>query len=400
MDSLGFGIFRHPDPTLPLAAGARRELFHYHPAPVAPAQEGQPPAQGGAIPFEVGSNLYREPPFATQTQALGASSQEYVFNITPGGFLRGIVLQVTSTGGVLGTTAALVADAPFSVLENVSIEDISGGPILYPMNGFAAAMRQKWLSPWLGDPALRADFSSSINPAFTLQLPVEVRRTLAVLANTDARAQYRLRFTIAPLVGGLVDVSTGVTSPTVTVKAYFETWGQPDLQDLLGNPIDGIPDGLIGSRFVMHEVPVIVSGSNVIRHTLMGNEIRGLIWIIRNSLGARINLTDALAGPIDFRQDNRRLWKMTPTQLVEEMNVFYEMLGSGQWTRNTGVYVVPRFRNLGSDIGEYWQQTVEQTLLQAEFSGADLSSNSPGTLEIIYDQLAVAGTLPPDLEGI
>jgi hypothetical protein len=385
-------------PLVPGSPGG--ELFHFMPAPVAPAQEGQAPAQGGAIPFEVGSNLYREPPFAVQATQLDGNAHEYVFNITPGGFLRGIVLQVTSTGGVLGTTAALVADAPFSIFSSVSIEDISGGPILYPMNGFACAVRQKYLQPWIGDPKKRPDYSATINPAFTLELPLEVRRTLAVLANTDARAQYRLRFTLAPLVGGLVSVSTGVTAPTVTVSAYFETWAQPDLQDLLGNAIDGIPDGLIGSRFVQHEVPVIVSGSNVIRHTLMGNEIRALLWIFRDSTGARINLTNANTGPIDFRQDNRRLWKMTPTQVIEEMCNFYQDLANGTWTRETGVYVIPRFRDMGRDIGEYWQQTVEQTLLQAEFTGADLGSNSPGTLEIIYDQLAVAGTLPPDLEGI
>lgn len=62
-----------------------------------PGGVSAPPAQaqssGGAeIPFMVGSNCYRESPFVTVTQQLGASSQEYINNVTPGGFLRGLTM--------------------------------------------------------------------------------------------------------------------------------------------------------------------------------------------------------------------------------------------------------------------------------------------------------------------
>lgn len=378
-------------------------------APAAAAAVGRPADQGGQggvggqLPFEYGSNQYREAPFITNTQQLDGNPHDIVANITPGGFLRGVTIQVTSSGGVLGTTAALVADSPFSIFSSMTLEDISGGPILYPMNGYAYALIQKYSRPWSGDVSKRSDFSNTINPAFTLRLFAEVKDTLGVLANTDARAQYRLRLTLAPLTqtgsNGLVTVSTGVTAPTVVTNVYLETWAQPDLQDLLGNPIAQIPDGLVASRFNMHEVPAVTNGSNVIRETLTGNEIRNLIFVLRNgnAAQARINLTDANAGAIDFRLDNRRLWKMKPSQLVEEMQDFYDLLGAGTWTRETGVYVVPRYR-LGQE-GDYWLQTVEQTLLQLEFSGADVST-SPGTLEIIYDVLAIAGNVPDRMEGI
>jgi hypothetical protein len=363
------------------------------------ATEGAPPAGGGYVPFIVGSNLYREAPFVTVTQTLDANSHETVANITPGGFLRGLVLQVSSINGVIGT-GVLNLDGPFSIFSSLSIEDISGGPILYPMTGFAAMVKQKYLQPWEGDPAKRAGFSNTINPVFTLRLSVEVRDTLCVLANTDARAQYRVRFTLAALNPGLLSTTGTATAPAVTVKAYFSTWAQPDAHDLLNNPIEQVPEGLPASRFVMHEIPAFNGGSNVIRHTLMGNEIRAIAWIVRNSLGARVDLTDGNAGPIDFRLDNRRLWKMNPSQIVEEMSWFYEQIANGSSTRETGVYVIPRFRDPGRELGEYWLQTVEQTLLQAELSGTDLGGNVPGSLEIIYDELAVAGSLPANLEGV
>jgi hypothetical protein len=174
---------------------------------------------------------------------------------------------------------------------------------------------------------------------------------------------------------------------------------------LLGNSIQQIPDGLVASRFLLHEFPQITSGNNVTRMTLVGNEMRGFILIFRNgnTFTTRFDLTNANAGAIDFRQDSRRLWKRNPSQWIEFMNSFYGFLSDGTSTRETGVFVIPRFAGPpqageNDSQGEYWQQTVEQTLLQLEYSGADLAT-SPGTVEIVYDALAIAGTVPPDLEG-
>jgi hypothetical protein len=401
---------RHVDPY----TGERSFLPRWF-SPMATATAAPPADAAGAsshtgdIPFIVGSNLYREAPFSTVVQQLDANSHETVVNVTPGGFLRGITMQVTSASGVLGA-GALLGDSPYSILASASLEDISGGPIIYPMNGWSHAMCQKYLRPWVGDPGKHPTFSNTINPAFTLQFFTEVKDTLAVLANTDARAQYRFRYTLAP--GNAAAGSTGLTStapttqPTVTVKLYINTWAQPDLQDLLGNSIEQIPDGLVASRFLMHETPVITSANNVIRETLTGNELRGIILTFRNgdTFQTRFNLTDANAGPVDFRLDSRREWKMNQSQWVEEMCSFYPQLSNGVWTRETGVYVIPRFagppgQNAGDPQGEYWLQTVEQSLLQLEFLGGDLGT-SPGTVEITYDALAIAGTVPAELEGI
>lgn len=373
-------------------------------APAAPAQQ----TGGSAIPFMVGSNCYREAPFSTTTLQLDANSHETVANVTPGGFLRGVTMQVTSTGGVIGT-GVLANDSPWSIISSASLEDISGGPILYPMSGFSYMCAQKYLRPWDGDPAKRPTFSNTINPAFTLRFFAEVKDTFAVLANTDARAQYRFRFTLAPgNSAGPFGLTTTAptTQPTVTVKLYIESWAQPDLQDLMGNPIQQLPDGLVASRFLMHEQPQLTSANNVIRETLTGNELRGLILIVRNGDAnkTRVDLTDANAGSVDFRLDARRLWKMTPSQIIEEMNAFYSQVGNSTSTRDVGVFVIPRFAgptssgSVNGTQGEYWLQTVEQTLLQLEFTGGDITS-SPGTLEIVYDALAIAGEVPPELEG-
>jgi hypothetical protein len=365
-------------------------------------------AGGGAVPFLIGSQRYREAPFFSFSAQLGASQQTVtpVPQVTPGNFLSGVVIQVTSTGGVLGSANALTGDGTLAVINSISITDTGGGEILYPMSLFASVMTQKYLRPWLGDPQKRAVYSNSVNPAITFRYGIEVRDTLAVLANTDARAQYRLNVVLAPSAS-LYTGAANNTAPTVTVKGYLDAWAQPDAVDLAGRQIEPLPPGLGTSRFLMHETDNLNSSNNTIRLTLTGNEIRGLILIFRDTNAARVDLTDANAGPIRFRLDNRVLWVMTPTQIIEEMNAFYSRyFGGGAsstnnntsagFFRETGVYVIPRFRDPGSLGGEYWLQTVEQSLLQIEFNGGDGAT----TLEVIYDQLAVSGGLPPELEGI
>lgn len=78
--------------------------------------------QNALVPFQVGSNTYNEK-FFTQTVTTGASGQEFVFNVTPGGFLKGVLLQVRSTGGVGGTATQ---DNPWNVIRSISLENIDG----------------------------------------------------------------------------------------------------------------------------------------------------------------------------------------------------------------------------------------------------------------------------------
>lgn len=381
--------------------------------PGAQTQDAPQPAQ--MVPFLVGTQKYREAPFFSFSSQLGASqvSVTPVPQITPGNFLSGVVIQVTSTGGVLGTANALTGDGTLAIINSISLTDTGGGEILYPLSLFTAVMAQKYLRPWLGDPIQRAVYSNSVNPVITFRYGVEVRDTLGVLANTDARAQYRLNLTLAPS-SALYTGAANNTAPTVTVKGYIDAWAQPDAVDLAGRQIMPVPPGLAVSRFLMHETDTLNSGNNTIRLTLTGNEIRGLVLIFRDTNGNRVDLTDTNAGNLRFRLDNRVLWVMTPTQIVEEMNAFYSYyFGGGAATtaysggssaganktgfsRETGVYVIPRFRNPGQHSGEYWLQTVEQSLLQIEFNGGDGAT----TLEVLYDQLAVAGELSPEFEGL
>jgi hypothetical protein len=371
-----------------------------------PAATAAPPGNAGndgggasapVVPYLVGvSQKYREAPFFTFTATLGATQQTInpVPQITPGNFLSGIILQITATGGSLGTSGALTTDGALAILTAMSLVDTGGGEILYPMGSLEMVFVQKYLHPWKGDPQLRAGYSNTINPLVTLRYAVEVRDTLGALVNTDARAQYRANLVLAPLAS----LATGgtVVAPSVTVKGYLDAWPEAQATDLAGNPIDPVPPGVDVSRLIQHETFVVNGGNNTLKFNLTGNEIRGLILIPRAASGARTDFTDANCGPIRFRLDNQVIWTMFPSQIIEEMAAFYQGLIPG-YLRDTGLFVIPCFRDPGNRQGTYWLQTIEQSLLQLEFVGADIPA---GSLEVIYDQLAVPAGLDPAFEGL
>lgn len=356
--------------------------------PIAPSDG----TAGGNVPFFYGSNLYVEK-FATDTHQLTTSAQEFTHNITPGGFLRGVRLQVRSTGGVGGTAAA---DAPFNAFSSITLENIDGAPIMYPMGGYAYYSGSWAFRPWDGDPAARFDYVKGPNPSFSLFIKPEIRHGAGVLANTDARAQYRIRYTLAAWA---TVITGGTTAPTLTVSCYMESWAQPDGNDLHGNTIDPIPPGLNLATLRRHQIFTLngAGADNQFQLTNVGNELRGAVLIVRDSNGAR---QDYLSDPIRWRLDNRSLGIFAPDEVFNQMADFYEGLNNATFVRPTGVYVWSRFYDPGRMVGQSWLGTTNATYLIWETATLAGAANMPGTVEIITDEVVPVGPVPMELESI
>lgn len=357
--------------------------------PVAPSDGA---GGGGTVPFVYGTNLYVEK-FATDTFQLTTSAQEFTHNINPGGFLRGVRLQVRSTGGTGGTAAV---DNPWNVFNSITLENIDGAPIMYPMGGYAYYTGAWAFRPWEGDPARRYDYVQGVNPAFSLFIKPEIRHTAGVLANTDARALYRIRYTLNTAASV---ITSGSTAPTVTVTNYLETWAQPDAADLHGNQIEPLPPGLNLSTLRRHQIFTLngAGADNQFQLTNVGNELRGAVIIVRDSNSAR---QDYLSDPIRWRLDNRSLGVFAPDEVFNQMNDFYDNFANGTSQRPTGVYVFPRFYQPGEMKGQSWLATTNATYLIWETATAAGATNVPGTVEIITDEAVPVGPVPMELESI
>ncbi len=350
------------------------------------------PGSGGVVPFFYGTNQYVEK-FASATKTLDANATEAQYNINPGGFLRGVRLEIRSASGVLGG-GTIAGDAPPNVLASATLENIDGSPIVYPMNGYAHMVAQWFFRPWWGDPARRFDWSATINPSCSLFLQPEIRHTAGVLANTDARALYRVRWTFATLTT-LVTGGTP-TAPAVTVTAYMESWAQPDAADLRGNPIEELPPGLNLATLRRQQIINLAAAGadNTFQLSNMGNELRGILIITRNSSGVR---TDLLSDPVRWRLDNRSLGVFSAQEIFNRMSDFYETLQNGS-TRPTGVYVFPRFFLPGNMVGESWLATTNATY--CIFESATAAGGTSGTAQFITDEVVPVGPVPMELESI
>lgn len=351
---------------------------------------------GGVVPFFYGSNLYAQKFGTPDAVQLGASANEYTYNVVPGGFLRGVRLQLRSAGGVLGA-GAVAADAPPNVFQSIKLENVDGSEIMKPMGGYAYYLSQRFFRPWHGDPAKRRDWSATVNPAGTLLIQPEIRQTAGVLANTDARSQYRVTYTIN--TSSKVYSTAPTTAATVSVTKYAEIWAQPDAADAHGNTIDALPPGLNLATMRRHQMLTLnaAGAENILQLSLTGNEIRGLILVVRDSLGAR---QDYLSDPIRWNIDNRNLGVFSPDEVFDRMEDFYDQLSNGTSTRPTGVYVFPRFFNPGDLKGEPWLGTTNATYLTWETTTLATGTNLPGTVEVIADEVIPLGAVPMELESI
>jgi hypothetical protein len=366
-----------------------------------PTNGTNPSTSKSGIPFIQGSN-HKNIRITSYTYTMTAGgSQEFVTDITPGGFLRGVRVGWKSTGGVLGA-GAMTADGSAAIFASMSLENIDGGLFVYPMDGFATKMQNKYFRPWEGDPVRRSGASSeawsdSINPAGSLKLYPELRDTAGVLSNTDARAKYRVRFSLGP--GTRLATGAVTTYPTVTVTLYAEIWAQTDAEDLQKNPIEELPPGLALSHVVRHQILPLNSANsnNTFQLTNTGNEIRGIMAIVRDNNGVR---QDYFTDPIRRTVDDRTLGVESPDEVFHNMEDFYDFLRTNTSTRETGVYMWPRFRAPGDMLGQFWLATNSGTYYITETATAAGLGGNTGTVEWITDEVVPLGPIPMELDGI
>jgi hypothetical protein len=350
------------------------------------------PAGGGTVPFWFGSNVYAKK-FDTTNSTLGTSTIPVQRNIPPNGYMSAVRLQVRSTGGSGGTMAA---DAPWNCFSSMELDDVDGANILYPMGGYQYKVANQYSRPWNGDPARRFDFANSANPSFSLQLQPEIRHTAGVLANTDARSQFNLSYTVNTLANV---ITTSVSAPTLAITAYLEVWAQPDTQDLAKNAVDPTPPGLALQTKRRHQTGTLngAGANNTMQLSLTGNEIRWLGVLIRDSNNAR---QDYLSDPINWMLDNKNLGVFSPDEVFNLGNDFYDMLQNGTSVRDTGLYQFPRFYQPGKMVGQAWLGTTNATYLILESTTLATASNVPGTWEMIVDEAIPIAPLDMQLESI
>jgi hypothetical protein len=230
---------------------------------------------------------------------LSASTQQLApIQIPANGYMRTVWLlcQVTSTGN--SATVAFQNDAPFSLFNQISFTAANGDSLQNPMNGFAQYVVDKYgcfSNDQAYDPLRDPNFlktsgagSTGGSAYFQLFIPCEfdARDGAGSLANMAANQAFNLNLYLDTLTA--LYSTSPTTAPTVTITVIVDYWAAPADTNLQGVPQATTPicNNLV-SLLQVQTPPIVPSTDQIIQLQNVGNTIRWLMFILRNSSGVR-----------------------------------------------------------------------------------------------------------------
>jgi len=267
-------------------------------ATAAPATNGTEapaaPQAATVIPFVRGSGKGKYKFFSQSGLTLTTASQDLgPIDVKAYDYMRSILVTVTTTtkGGATGTAQA---DAPFNVFTNMAVKQPNGQTMYQVSSGYNAAMIQKYgFYRNYGDPRSDPDFMLNGSWAtFAVRIPFELdlRDALGALPNKDAAAPFSLELTLNTLTN--VFGSGQGTSPTLKVEAWLEAYDQPPTT-LNGQMVQTTPPNMNTLQRWTEQNITMSTGQFDARVRKLGNYLRMILPIMRNSSGVRIGLETA-----------------------------------------------------------------------------------------------------------
>lgn len=350
------------------------------------------------VPFTRAATEHTES-FLDVTLTPGAGVQPVApVDIPAYGFMRGIFVEVTATGGT-GAAAVYKADGPFSALTDIALSDVNGAPIYGPTDGYASYEITK-LSGLrkLQDPRLHPDYKgpggvagTALDGNFTylIYIPVEVnpRDALGSLGNMNAASAYKLRLSLNSLAA--IFGTNPTTIPAVRIRAFLDAWSQPPATSLTGQAQATEPPAHGTTSYWSAQTFNVNAGQQQLRLSRVGNYIRMLVFILRDAAGVRIASYPA---PLFINWDTRVLREYQQIVWRGQMASKYGLTGANDAPRglDTGVLVEDYCHEFDGDVGlelrDGWLPTVQSTRLE-------VTGNFPvaGTLTVLTNDVSPNG---------
>lgn len=355
------------------------------PSAPAPAAGKAAPAM---LPFTRASLEHIEQVNLDKTVTLGASAQQIgPVSLPSYGYLRSVVLLVEYSGAS-GGSPVLAADAPYSVLGEVALQDVNGS-YLCQLTGYELYLANKWgaVSPgWRNNPALDG-LSAPTTAAgkFLLRIPVELigRDALGCLPNMNAAAAYQLKVTVADTTG--LYATAPNTLPDVRIRAWVECWSYPEATSVTGQPQALQPPAMGTTQYWTRQAGLpVAAGDNLLAVRRVGNLIRNMILVFRDDTGARSD--SVILDPVRQEWDARII--ADQAALVQRLVTLRRF---PQNTLDTGVQVFDLTHGFdqhpgSGELADLWYQTAQSTRL--EFRG---NAAATGTCTIIVNDVVPNG---------
>jgi hypothetical protein len=361
------------------------------------SQSGQQVA--AAIPFIASAHEHAETaPTITSKRAAANAAETFEFNVPSYGYIRAIWFDIKCTAGKAASGAEPAADAPFNVLDQVTLLDTNGAPIFGPLSGY-----NMFLSNLYGGYVYQQDprslgtyktVNSSGELRVQMRIPIEISHHdgTGCIGNQNASAPYRVRFNINSNANIFKKEAEEPTKQTITVEPILEAWSLPNAVDAIGRPQAQLPPNYGTVQYWSERtVTGVPTGNYPVQVLRVGNLIRNLIFVGRetNSTGERKDNIFPSSPIINW--DARQLYNESQTY---RQNRSYEPLESiPTLGRPAGVYAYTFDRTnqdrAGDDKPWMWLPTVEATRL--ELTG---SFEEKGAVVVLVNDIAPAEVNP------
>jgi hypothetical protein len=371
---------------------------------------------GAVLPFVTSSWDHEEPIIDFSVPLSSTASNQGPIDVNAFGWLRGVWFRVTATGGSSSAAVAGTQDAPWNVIDQVTLLNPNGQPYVGPLSGYNCAVVRRfggyhgWYdNPLSGifQPVQTAAGGTAGNFDFFLYLPSQLvnRNGLGSLANENAKATYKVTWIQNPS-STVYSTPPTATLPTIRYRMYLDAWAPPPPEDILGNRTSQVPPGNGTIQYwTSNGRNPVPNGYGQLVFTRKGQYIRTWVFIARNNTGAR----DPGVMPstnIQLVKDGYIMTNLTLDRWAEKMTQWYGLGQTGisgdlspqnsasQWY---GVFVYTFAADLlpipGSELRSRYLPTLQATRLELDGQYGIGSGTAPGTVEILTNDVAVPGDI-------
>lgn len=370
------------------------------PAPVkspAPAQQNKAPVQ--IVPFVRGSGLHRENMYDSAFNLTSNTQDIPPIDVNAYGYMRSLVILVTTNTAGGGTAVTTQEDGPWNVLQNIQLMQPNGFPFYQVTSGYSAMAIHKYGGyQGYNDPKAHPSFSYSAGGGtaptlgFFVRIPVElnIRDALGSLPNKNAAAPFKLKMTLntlANVFGG------SPTSPNIRVRVYLEAWDQPS--DVLnGQGVQIVPPAMNTIQYWTEQPITVAAGQFNARLTRMGNYLRETLYVLRRAASTRANGDTDFPDPLTLLIDQRNQDYIAKT--IWQSDIYEKWGYSGTvetlGARDNGVYPYDWCHEFDGRVGhenrDLWLPTIEAT--RFELSG---TWGNAGVLTVLTNDIAPQGNV-------
>lgn len=232
------------------------------------------------------------------------------------GFVRRIRIYACQTW--VGTTGILSgADAPWNLLQNITLTDATGQPITQPISGYNLYLVNKYLpsgtvktnnpracnNPHTGPEFVYTVAGNQLTATAVFRLDIDLERDVnsgyCCVPNLDSNASLQLRIDVAQVTAAFTGATA--TAAGMTVRIEQDYWA-PVASTLAGQPVNTQPVGFGDFVETRYETGVATAAAaNLLTVTNRGGLIEGIIMVSR-AAGARVAFT--ATSNVDLIVDN------------------------------------------------------------------------------------------------